>query len=231
MLTRLAIFGFLIAAVATLFDQGTLWQFTLDPGRRLTMVAYWILHAVLVAVMFQRWRSLRKEMPAYALVLTALGILALAMALTGLLAADVVALIQVIFAEQAFGAFVIIVALLLVRFVWRIFQKGREVASDPETPTWGDGLSVAAIVPLVVVGWFVFILVFVAAWQLAEGLLDYAILGHNPAAVDWWRPVDRIERYLENWQPIAILAVVLVAWILLDTLLARRTRANKTPAD
>ena len=68
MIARVAMLAFLIAAGVTLFDQGTLWHFTLDPARRLTMVAYWVLHAAMIAVIISWWNALKPKMrPLHAL--------------------------------------------------------------------------------------------------------------------------------------------------------------------
>lgn len=217
------------AAVATLLDRGTLWEFTLDPERRLTMVAYWTLHALLLVLNVLAFRSLtQRKRPTLIVLLTILGIASISFVFGGLLVADVYTLIRLVFLDNAPGVIAFVVGALLVRMIWRMFSNPEPLLikrnDNTNEPTWGDALSSIAVVPVVVIVFFVLIALLGSTMRTASLVLDYALLGRDPATLDWWDGLQRIAFYVAHWEILAFIAGVMVFAVVMEKLFAKPTK-------
>jgi len=232
MLARLAILGFMAAAVATLLDRGTLWQFTLDPERRLAMTAYWALHAILLVLIVLAYQSLaRAAKPTVIAVLTLLVIASLGFVFGGLLIADVVTLIRLAFVDHAPVIIAIVVGALLVRMLWRVFSDSKPLLTksgeNDDAATWSDALRSIVVVPFAVVGFFWLTAVLTSTWRTASLVLDYALLGSDPATLDWSYGLHRIADYIVHWEIMAFLAGAMILAVILEKLFAGPTNGSQ----
>lgn len=229
MLMRLAILGFMAAAVATLLDRGTLWEFTLDPERRLTMVAYWTLHTLLLVLIVLAYRLLtRPKRPTPIVLLTILGIASIGFVFGGLLVADVYTLVRLVFLDNAPGVIAFVVGALLVRMIWRMFSNPEPLLikrnDNADEPTWGDALNSIAMVPVVVIVFFVLIALLSSTWQTASLVLDYALLGRDPTTIEWWDGLQRIAFYVAHWEILAFVAGAMIVAVVMEKLFAKPTK-------
>jgi hypothetical protein len=199
------------------------------------MVAYWSFHALLLALVALWWQSfMQREGSTAVAFLTLVGVGVLITAFFGLLIADVVALIEVIFAERSFGAFAIIIALLLARFMWRLFREPPTMLPEGnagEPPTWRDVLASVAMIPIGLAGLLTMYATLMVTWLLAELVLRYAVFGRDPASLNWWRPIERAGWYFTNWEMLAFLGVTMVIWIVLEKLLVRPAKSGSKVPD
>jgi hypothetical protein len=237
MTLRVAMFAFLIAAVVTLFDQGSLWHFTLDPARRLTMVAYWVLHALIIAVMINLWRSLVGSSAVTAVILHVIALFLLGSVVMGVITADGAALIQVIFRENAWGAFAIIIALLIARLIWRVIKSpgllqdvNASPGQDESNPSWRVVFLFIATIPLGLLVWLAYIDIFWVASDFATLLLQYAVFEINPAELNLPKLRVRIATLFYNYEVYLMLAAIAAIAVVAEKLIYGQCRFGNNAA-
>jgi hypothetical protein len=235
---RLVMFGSVAAALVTLFDQGTLWQFTLDPARRLAFAAYWIGHATIAGVMLLRLNALEQPGVTNLRALAELAVVGLlSSVLMGLFVADGETLIEVALADAAPGAILIIVVALLLRMVWRMLSDAEAplVPIDTETgeTRWRDVLITIAMAPLGVLVLSTMYILVGATWRGAGLFLDYAVQGQAWAQVNWKQVAEYISSRLGEPVIYVVLCAIAIAWIILEKLLVNPPKpdgqANDSP--
>jgi hypothetical protein len=228
---RLSMFGFIVAALATLFDQGTLWQFTLDPSRRLALTVYWMGHAAIIGAMLLRLQALQRTESKFLHTLIELALLGLlGSALIGLILADGLTLIELALADAAPGAIAVIVAAFMLRFIWRMFAHADASPLGPVDDNtgeakWRDVLLAAALVPPALLFLVLMYTLFGFTWRSAHLFLDYAVQARDWAQLDWNEPIRPILWRSENLTIHLVMGAIVIAWIFLDKLLVR----PKTP--
>ena len=229
---RFAIFISIAAALVPLFDQGTLWQFTLDPSRRLAVAAYALGHATLAGTILLQLRSLERPALTTTRALAKLALVALLGAtLVGLIAADGQAFIEIVMGDAAPGALFIIGAALVLRALWRTFTDTNNslleaTATETGEMTWRNvSVAVAAVLPALVLLQLMYIS-FVGTWNTADAFLSYAVQAQDWAQQDWQQPIRYAVWKFDNWVIYAILGATLVVWIVLEKLLVHPKKSQ-----
>lgn len=224
MIAGMVVFAFLIAAGVVLLDQGTLWHFTLDPARRLTMVVYLVTHAVMIAVIVNYWNALKPKMSPLQAALSATRYYLLRHAILGLLAADVVVLMQAIFAEHAIYAIAIVFAASLIprqlpkALLTNSPKSGRKELREM---TWCGVIKAMPWVAVFIAIYFASLIVLLIASSFAFLILDYAVLENEPSVLAWWIWISNfVFQDGVLWLFIALCSFTIIAVVLLKALVS-----------
>ena len=224
---RSAMFGFVAAALVTLFDQGTLWQFTLDPGRRLAVAAYWMGHAAILGTILLRFRALGRTEVTTLRAFAEFAVIGLLVSvLAGLIIADGQTLIEVALTNAAPGAFLIIVTAFLLRMFWRMFADAEASPLVPVDETtgeakWRDVLVAIAMAPLAMLFLVAWVTLFGVTWRSGTLFLDYAVQAQAWAQLDWKQPMEYVHSRFEALTIYIVLSAILIVWIVLEKLFVR----------